>query len=46
MRPFVTDDELSRRLRRLEAELRAAGLNSLADEAANLAALLEPEQST
>jgi len=42
MREFVTDDEIARRLRALEAELRRRGLPSLAGEAANLAEILEP----
>jgi len=42
MREFLTDDEIARRLRALEAELRRRGLPTLAADAANLAAILEP----
>lgn len=40
--PFQTDDELARRLRRVEVELRARGLPALAAEVANLAEILDP----
>jgi len=42
MREFLVDEEIARRLRALEAELRRRGLPTLAADAANLAEILEP----
>jgi hypothetical protein len=46
MRPFLPDDQIAQRLRVVEAQLHRHGLSALAIEVAQLAVILESEETT
>ena len=46
VRPFLPDDAIARRLRAVETQLRGQGLSALATEIAEIAVVLESEETT